>query len=132
MTIDPVRNPMMAPSAIHAENSNALRAEKENSDFQHQFRNLLSKKERLDAEPGQQRDDSELHKAFTDFVGQTLFGRLIASMRATQQEPAYMHGGQAEKIFQGQLDQVLAEEMTKSSADTIADPMYELFRMRKP
>jgi len=43
-----------------------------------------------------------------------------------------MHGGQAEKIFQGQLDQVLAEEMTKSSADTIADPMYELFRMPKP
>jgi len=132
MTIDPIRNPMIDSTATHAGVSQTLQSGKDEGDFQQQFRTLLSKKESSDAGPGTARDDSELHKAFTDFVGQTLFGRLIASMRATQQEPAYMDGGQAEKIFQGQLDQVLAEEMTESSADTSADQMYELFRMRKP
>jgi hypothetical protein len=76
-------------------------------------------------------DDDALRKAFTDFVGQTLFGQWIASMRSTQGDPAYMHGGQAERIFQNQLDQVLAEEMTKASADSFANPMYELFQLRR-
>ena len=131
MTIDPIRNNAIDLTASNAGNSIASQVPKDEEDFQQQFRSLLNKKERWDEKAGTAADDSELHKAFTDFVGQTLFGRLIASMRSTQQEPAYMHGGQAEKVFQGQLDQVLAEEMTKSSADTIADPMYELFRMRK-
>jgi hypothetical protein len=52
-------------------------------------------------------------------------------MRSTQQEPAYFHGGQAEKIFQGQLDQILTEELSNASADKFAKPMYDLFRLRQ-
>ncbi|OYW85535.1 MAG: hypothetical protein B7Z22_08375 [Hyphomonas sp. 32-62-5] len=37
----------------------------------------------------------------------------------------------AEEIFQGQLDQVLSEELSKSSADKIADPMFELFMLKR-
>ncbi|MFN7628907.1 MAG: rod-binding protein [Pirellula sp.] len=75
--------------------------------------------------------DDALEKAFTDFVGQTLFAQVLSSMRSTQKEPAYFHGGQAEKIFQGQLDQILTEEISNASADKIAKPMYELFRLRQ-
>ena len=96
-----------------------------------QLRSLLRDEQNRAKSNAAESDDSEVRKAFTDFVGQTLFGRLIASMRATQQAPAYLHGGQAEKIFQNQFDQLLAEEMTKSSADTLADPMYELFRANR-
>ncbi|HBE67577.1 MAG TPA: hypothetical protein DDW52_05445 [Planctomycetaceae bacterium] len=71
--------------------------------------------------------DDELRKTFQDFVGQTFFGEMIKSLRSTQQEAAYMNGGRAEKIFQGQLDQTLAEELSNSSADKISDPMYDLF-----
>ncbi|MGI9429746.1 MAG: rod-binding protein, partial [Bythopirellula sp.] len=46
------------------------------------------------------------------------------SMRSTQGKPAYFHGGQAEEVFRGQLDQTLAQEMTATSADKIADPMF--------
>jgi hypothetical protein len=42
-----------------------------------------------------------------------------------------MHGGQTEEIFQQQLDQIMVEDLTEKSADTIADPMYELFSMRR-
>ena len=74
---------------------------------------------------------SETQEAFTEFVGQTLFGSMLASMRKTIGEPAYMHGGRTEEVFQKQLDQTIVEEMTQASADTIANPMYELFNMQR-
>ena len=73
----------------------------------------------------------KLQEAFTEFVGQTLFGSMLASMRKTQQEPAYMHGGKTEEVFQQQLDQEIVKELTESSADTIADPMFDLFNMQR-
>ena len=73
----------------------------------------------------------ELHEAFQDFVGQTFFAEMIKACRSTQQPSAYFNGGRAEEIFQGQLDQVLSEELSKSSADKIADPMFELFMLKR-
>ncbi|MBX3421107.1 MAG: rod-binding protein [Pirellulaceae bacterium] len=73
----------------------------------------------------------KLRETFQQFVGQTFFGELIKSYRSTQQPTAYFHGGQAEKIFQGQLDQVLSESLSERSADKIADPMFELFMLRR-
>jgi flagellar protein FlgJ len=124
------------------------------SDFRSQFHHLMSQNERprepassLEIEaresagdgapmvnrkgPSVGSGDDALEKAFTDFVGQTLFAQVLSSMRSTQQEPAYFHGGQAEKIFQGQLDQILTEEISNASADKIAKPMYDLFRLRQ-
>jgi len=75
--------------------------------------------------------DEKLRETFNDFVGQTFFGQLLSSMRSTQQEAAYFNGGRAEKIFQGQLDQVLSEELSKSSASQIADPMFKLFQANR-
>jgi flagellar protein FlgJ len=72
---------------------------------------------------------AELKEAFTDFVGQTLFGSMLASMRKTVGKPAYMHGGRTEEVFQQQLDQKIVEELTDASASEISDPMFELFKM---
>jgi peptidoglycan hydrolase FlgJ len=69
-----------------------------------------------------------LENVFTQFVGQTLFGQMLSSMRDTQEKPAYFHGGRAEEIFQSQLDQVLVEELTAASGDSIAGPMFDLFQ----
>ena len=73
----------------------------------------------------------ELKEAFQDFVGQTFFGEMIKAFRTTQQPSKYFHGGRAEEIFQGQFDQVLTEKLSAASADKIADPMYELFMMKR-
>lgn len=72
-----------------------------------------------------------LRESFRDFVGQTLFGQMLSSMRDTVGKPAYFHGGRTEEIFSEQLDQVLVEEITEASADTVADPMFELFSLRR-
>jgi flagellar protein FlgJ len=79
-----------------------------------------------------QRPSEELKKAFTDFVGQTMFGQTLASMRKTLDKPAYFHGGRAEEVFQGQLDQVLAEKLSEASAETFAGPMFDLFMLGRP
>ena len=76
-------------------------------------------------------EEGELQKTFQDFVGQTFFGQMIASMRSTQEEVPYFNGGRAEKIFQGQLDQVLAEELSDSSAAQFSDPMFKLFQLHR-
>ncbi|MCP4886614.1 MAG: hypothetical protein GY904_08365 [Planctomycetaceae bacterium] len=73
----------------------------------------------------------ELEEAFTDFVGQTLFGSMLASMRKTVGKPAYMHGGRTEEVFQKQLDEIMVEELTEASAKDIAQPMFELFQMQR-
>jgi hypothetical protein len=74
---------------------------------------------------------AELKDAFTQFVGQTLFGQTLAAMRKTVDKPAYFHGGHAEEVFQQQMDQHLVEHLTTSAADRFIEPMYELFSAQR-
>jgi Rod binding domain-containing protein len=67
----------------------------------------------------------ELRERFTQFVGEAFFGQMIKAMRSTVGKPAYFHGGRAEEVFQGQLDQTLAEHLTEASASRFAAPMFE-------
>ena len=71
----------------------------------------------------------ELKEAFEEFVGQTFFSEMIKAARTGQQKPAYFHGGRAEEVFQSQFDQMLSEQMSEVSAETVAEPMLELFML---
>ena len=71
----------------------------------------------------------QVREAFSDFVGQTFFTQLLTEMRKTVDKPAYFHGGQAEEIFQGQMDQLLAEQLSEATADSFSGPMFELFML---
>lgn len=71
--------------------------------------------------------NTRLRDAFDDFVGQTFYGQLLASLRNTVEKPAYFHGGRAEEIFQSQLDQVLSEKLSDSAAHQFTQPMFDLF-----
>ena len=77
------------------------------------------------------KEDMKLKETFRQFVGETVFGQLLSSLRSTQGEPAYFHGGRAEKVFQGQLDQELSKQLAAKSADRFADPMFELFMLQQ-
>ncbi len=70
-------------------------------------------------------DRGELRERFTQFVGEAFFGQMIKSMRSTVGKPAYFHGGRAEEVFQGQLDQQMAQHLTEASASRFAEPMFE-------
>jgi len=66
----------------------------------------------------------QVREAFTKFVGQTFFGQMMKAMRSTQEKPAYFHGGQAEEVFQSQLDQALVDHMVEASAERFAQPIF--------
>lgn len=70
-------------------------------------------------------------EAFDKFVGETMFGSMLASMRKSVGKSAYMHGGRGEEIFQKQLDQKFVEELTEASAAKISGPMYDLFQLQR-
>lgn len=85
------------------------------------FRPLQSGVTSLDQ---QVKDAKELKETFRTFVGESYFGQLLKSMQSTVGKPAYFHGGHAEEVFRGQLNQSMAQDMTAASADQIADPMF--------
>ena len=73
--------------------------------------------------------DAKTREAFDSSIGEMFFTQLLGAMRKTQGEPAYFNGGQAEKMFRSQLDQTLAEQMTKSHARDFTDALYERFAL---
>lgn len=75
-------------------------------------------------------DQAEQYReTFQQFVGETFFGLMIKSMRATTDKPAYFHGGRAEEVFTSQLDQQMSQQLAKESAGQFADPMFELMNL---
>lgn len=69
----------------------------------------------------------QLREKFDQFVGESMFGQMLKSMRESLGKPAYFHGGRAEEVFQSQLDQLLVEKISDASAEQISQPMFELF-----
>jgi len=81
--------------------------------------------------PSLKGNPTELRKAFDQFVGEAFYGQLLGAMRKTVGTPAYFYGGRAEEIFQGQLDQTMAEQMTEAGANSFTGPMFELFNLQR-
>jgi hypothetical protein len=93
--------------------------------------NLLGPSQPALRTAGQGQDDRQAREAFDQFIGQTFYGQMIASLRQTVDKPAYFHGGRAEEIFRKQLDDTMAEEMTRSTAGDFSGPMYELMMLQR-
>jgi len=119
------------PGDFNQSQSNAIPA-KLSSASEISLESLRDKKIPAEIEGSEPKPEGEeLRKAFQDFVGQTFFSQMISAMRSTQDGAAYFDGGRAEKIFQGQLDQVLSEKLSEASASKISDPMFKLFQLRR-
>ena len=92
---------------------------------------------RLDAvkkpveEPVVDDNEKQFREVLHQFIGQTLFGQMLKSMRSTQEKNPYFHGGQSEEIYQSLLDMELTDQLTKSSSRTISEPMYKLMKAPK-
>ncbi len=70
-------------------------------------------------------------EAFQQFVGETFFQMMLKSMRSMHDKPAYMHGGQAEDMFQGQLDQQIAGDLAHNSGGSFSEDLYQLFDLQQ-
>jgi peptidoglycan hydrolase FlgJ len=74
--------------------------------------------------------DDKLHQAFQSFVAGTFYKQMFKSLHKMHKKPAYFHGGRAEEIFQGQMDQEVSENLAKRQGDALADSMYKAFAQR--
>jgi Rod binding domain-containing protein len=72
----------------------------------------------------------ELRQAFQEFVAGTFYRQMLSAMRKTHGEAAYLHGGQAERIFQGQLDQQVAEDMAQRHGAALSGSLFEAFQQQ--
>jgi Rod binding domain-containing protein len=68
-----------------------------------------------------------MKSTFQDFVAGTFYQEMMKSVRKMHGKPAYMHGGQAEEMFQNQLDQQLSQDLAHSNGDQFADSLYQAF-----
>ncbi|HXY33753.1 MAG TPA: rod-binding protein [Planctomycetaceae bacterium] len=69
----------------------------------------------------------DLKSTFQDFVAGTFYKEMLKSLQKMHGKPAYLDGGQAEKVFQGQLDQQIAEDLAKSHGSQLSDGLYQAY-----
>lgn len=71
--------------------------------------------------------DSSVRDAFQKFVAGTFYKQMLKSMRKMHDKPAYFHGGQAEEMFQGQMDQQVAEDLSIKHGAALTEPLFQAF-----
>lgn len=74
-------------------------------------------------------DSPSLREAFDQSIGSTFYRQMLKSLRSSTGKPAYFHGGQAEEIFQSQLDEILISDLAGATGDSFSS---ELFRQQFP
>lgn len=75
----------------------------------------------------------DAQQAMQQFVGEAFFGMMIKQMRSSVIKSDLMGNSQAQKMFEGQFDQMMVEKMAATSADQLSKPMYEqMTRLSRP
>jgi Rod binding domain-containing protein len=69
----------------------------------------------------------QVREKFQDFAAGTFYKEMLKSLRSGQKESKYFNGGQAEKIFRGQFDQQIAEDMARQHGGAFANPLFEAY-----
>eukprot|EP00913_Durusdinium_trenchii_P013352 g12533.t1 len=69
----------------------------------------------------------ELRDAFQKFVAGTFYKQMMKSMRKMHDKPAYFHGGQAEEMFQSQMDQYVTEDLAAKHGAALSEPLFDVF-----
>jgi Rod binding domain-containing protein len=83
---------------------------------------------KLDATSHKPRDRAlQVREKFQDFAAGTFYKEMLKSLRSGQKESKYFNGGQAEKIFRGQFDQQIAEDMARQHGGAFANPLFDAY-----
>ncbi|MGL4512120.1 MAG: rod-binding protein [Lacipirellulaceae bacterium] len=69
-------------------------------------------------------DAQKLRDTYGQFVGETFYGSMLKAMRESVGEPAFFHGGRAERLMQSQLDQQMASDLASGSGADLAQSLF--------
>lgn len=73
---------------------------------------------------------AEVRDTFQQFAAGTFYAQMLKSLRQTHGRPAYFHGGQAEEIFQTQMDQYLADVLARQHGSAVSEPLFRVFSVQ--
>jgi len=76
-------------------------------------------------------EHKEVQEKFQEFMAGTFYGQMVKALRAGQEKPAYFHGGQAEEIFESQMDQIVATKLAKSHGAEFAEPLFRAYLQQR-
>jgi Rod binding domain-containing protein len=68
-----------------------------------------------------------LQRTFQESVGGLIFGEMLKSMWSTVGEPAYIHGGQAEKMFRAELNRELSTQFASQNGGDMVRELFDRF-----
>jgi peptidoglycan hydrolase FlgJ len=88
---------------------------------------LLTSSQASSIQAAAARPNTELRETFNRTVGGVFYGQLLKSLRSGVGKPAYIHGGQAEEMFQSQLDEQVVESIVSRSDIKLVDALFERF-----
>ena len=74
----------------------------------------------------------QMRQTFQEAVGSLFYGQMIKALRSGVGKPAYIHGGQAEEMFQGQMDQQVAENLARHQGGALVEDLYQRFLVDHP
>jgi Rod binding domain-containing protein len=70
---------------------------------------------------------SQVREKFQDFAAGTFYREMLKALRSGQKDSKYFNGGQAEKIFRGQFDQQIAEDLARQHGAAFAGPLFDAY-----
>jgi peptidoglycan hydrolase FlgJ len=68
---------------------------------------------------------------FNEVLGEVMFGTMLKTVRQAKHKPAYFYGGRTEEVFGQQLDQLLAEKISKTSAGRLGNSLGSLDQLSR-
>jgi len=68
-----------------------------------------------------------LQDKFQEFVVGSFYKQMLKALRSAERPSKYFNGGQAEKIFRSQLDQVVTDDLAKRGDQALSNPLYTQF-----
>lgn len=91
----------------------------------------LNQLQSLSSTPKLSEKDAMVKEKFQDFTAGTFYKQMLKAMRDTQQKPAYFHGGQAEEVFQSQMDDIVTNNLAKSHGASLSDSLFKVYQQQR-
>lgn len=120
---------MQAISSL-AQSATSLQSERLNSG---QARRLEADGAKVANEVGSKADaeaSDELRSAYQELVAGTFYKMMLKALRSTQSDLPYIGGGQTEKLFSAQFDDLVTTDLSKSHGDWFSDPLFQASKGR--
>ncbi len=74
--------------------------------------------------------EKELKSAYQELVAGTFYKMMLKALRSGESDLPYIGGGQTEKLFSAQFDDLITTDLSKSHGDWFSDPLFQASQSR--